>query len=585
MSDAEKAVWVLCNGEIYNFRELRLELEACGHEFRTNSDTEVIVHGYKQWGKGVLNRLNGMFGLAIWDGRNRRLILARDRMGIKVVYHAVDGERLLFGSEIRPILAALGGKPVIDPCAIALFLRYRYTPSPLTIFQGIRKLAAGTCLIVDEGQMPRLERWWDPTPVPFDPMPSDGEAEETLLAIYSSAVKRQLISDVPVGLLLSGGMDSALLLGLMCQGGRAWNTYTVGFGQCFSDDELQDAACTARALGCPNTQIKLDRRTFEDGIAKVASALEEPVATASVVPMYYLCQQARRDVKVALVGQGPDELFGGYVRHLGVGYGRYWRALPGAGRSALKAMLCRLPRTESLKRALYSLDEPERLIRYQQVFSILPHAELHNLFHDGILDNATRTVPEHWRQLAPAMCHLDELGGLQFLEVRSSLPDELLVYADKLSMAHGLELRVPYLDQEIVDYVERLSATFKIRYGVRKWLHRRVAKRLIPHQVLSRKKKGFASNIVDDWFRDSLAEGMNHTLSDPGSLIYRYLRFAPVRGLLEEHRARRTDNHKILFSLVMLEHLLRAYDALCWTDKRSAWGAANAEKLGASRRP
>ncbi len=458
-------------------------------------------------------------------------------------------------------MAALPGKPVIDPGAIESFLRYRYVPSPLTIFDGIRKLAGGTCLIVDEGQAPKLERWWNFTPVPFDPMPSDHEAEEQLLAIYSAAVKRHLISDVPVGLLLSGGLDSALLLALMSQTGKSWHTYTVGYGNSFADDELRDAALTARLLGSSNTGIEISCSIFEDSMEKVACALEEPVATASVIPMYYLCRRARQDVKVALIGQGPDELFAGYNRHLGVHYGKYWRALPDHGRLLLKAFLGSLPRTESVKRALYSLDEPDQLTRYQQVFSIVSRDTLRTLFHQGVLTDQGDNIPQHWHELAPAMQHIGELGGLQFLEIRSSLPDELLMYADKLSMAHSLELRVPFLDQEIVEYVERLESSLKVRYGKGKWLHRRVARKFLPKQILLRSKKGFASNVVDDWLRKSLAASIHRIFADPDSYIYRYLRAAPVNQLIENHKSLRSDNHKILFSLAVLEHLLRQYDS------------------------
>jgi len=560
MSDAEKSVWLIFNGEIYNFKELRAQLESFGYVFRTDSDTEVIIHGYKQWGDDVLQHLNGMFGLALWDTRKRRLLVARDRMGIKVVYYKIDSGQLSFGSEIRSILAALPEKPSINPAAIESFLRYRYTPSPSTIIDGIQKLAAGECLIAEDGELPKVRRWWNFTPAHFDPMPGDEEAAERLLDIYSSAVKRHLISDVPVGLLLSGGLDSALLLALMTQSGKGWRTFTAGYGATFADDELQDASQTARAFGAVNTPVEINCAVFEESIAKIAATLEEPVATSSVIPMYFLCQRTRQDVKVALIGQGPDELFGGYPRHLGVEYGRYWRALPGPGRALLKSVLGMIPRNESVHRALYSLDARDRLTRYQQVFSILPQEVIGKLFRQE-LSGGENQLPEYWNQMRPLMANLDELGGLQFLEIRSSLPDELLVYADKLSMAHGLELRVPYLDQEIVEYVERLNASFKIRHGKRKWLHQRVAKSFLPREILRRKKRGFASNVVDEWFRKSLSAGMEQIFHDPQSLIYNYLRVPSVLELLHEHKTRRLDNHKTLFSLIMLEYLLRHYDA------------------------
>ncbi len=560
MTNSDESVWVVFNGEIYNFSAVRKELEGRGYRFRTNSDTEVIVHGYKEWGDDVLDKLNGMFGLAIWDSERRRLMLARDRMGIKLVYYRIEDGCLLFGSEIRAILAALPGKPVIDPLAVESFLRYRYTPSPLTILQGIQKLPAGTRLIVEEGSTPRVERWWKFAPQPFDPMPSNEEAQDELREIYARAVQRHLISDVPVGLLLSGGMDSALLLALMSSNHGSWNTYSVGYGDSFADDELRDAAETAMTLGSNNVPVLLSSSEFEVSIERIASALEEPVATSSIVPMYYVCQRAREDVTVALIGQGPDELFGGYTRHLGVYYGKYWRRLPASSRALLRPCLRLWQCNESLMRALYSLDVTDRMGRYQQIFSILPESSLRMLFRQGVLPEAGDTIPGLWSELWPLMQGTDELGGLQFLEIRSSLPDELLLYADKMSMAHSLELRVPYLDQEVVEYVERLNASFKVRFGVRKWLHRRVAGEVLPKAILARKKRGFATNVVDQWFRNSVARGMEGLFEDSQSLIYRYLNPISVQALLAEHKSGKADRHKILFSLVMLEHLLRKYD-------------------------
>ena len=252
MSDAAESVWVVFNGEIYNYLELRAELEQCGHQFRTRSDTEVIIHGYREWGTDVLKRFNGMFGLAIWDVRRRRLVVARDAMGIKLVYYHDSQGHLTFGSEIRAVLAAGEIAPEVDPFALNQFLRFRYVPSPLTMFQGIRKLAPGTMLVVEDGCC-REERWYDYTPVPFDGPREDEEAVRELLDLYRGAVKRHLLSDVPVGLLLSGGLDSGLLLALMNEHGREWPVYTVGYGEEFEDDELSDAAQTARLLGAKFT--------------------------------------------------------------------------------------------------------------------------------------------------------------------------------------------------------------------------------------------------------------------------------------------------------------------------------------------
>ena len=558
MSDPDETVWVIFNGEIYNFQELRAELESHGHPFRTKSDTEVIVHGYKQWGTDVFDRLNGMFGIAIWDTRNQRLVLARDAMGIKLVYYSIRDGSLWFGSEIRPVIAGLAQRPEVDPVALNLFLRYRYTPSPLTIFKGIEKLAPGTMLIFEKGQAKR-ERWYRYTPIPFEKPKAEDEACEELIGLYRDAMRRHLISDVPVGLLLSGGIDSGLLLALMNEQGGPWPAYTVGYGESFEDDELADAAETALVLGARHVTVKLDRAEFERSLPHIVQCLEEPIATSSIVPMYFVSQRAREDVKVALIGQGPDELFGGYKRHLGVRYGDYWRRLPGPVRSLLGSAITQLPRNETLKRGVLSLGLPDRLERYQHVFSLAPGETVDGLFQDDLLPkHAGDRVRDCWSDLFPQMEQTDELGGLQLLEVRSSLPDELLMYADKLSMAHSLEVRVPYLDREVVEYVQRLGASLKVRNGGRKWLHRRVCREFLPASILKRKKRGFGVNVVDGWFQSSVSGRLEALLLDPSSKMFGLLRPEAVRRLLEMHRSRRQDNHKLLFSLALFEQWLRA---------------------------
>ena len=557
MSDQEKSIWVIFNGEIYNFPELKRELEGFGHVFRTRSDTEVIVHGYKQWGDDVLNHLNGMFGLAIWDVRQERLVLARDPFGIKLLYYRIDKERLYFGSEIRAVVAATNERAEVDPNSLNLFLRYRYTPSPYTMFMGVHKLAPGTMLVCEKGSC-GLRQWYKYQPTPFSPQKSIAEAQEELLQLYKQSMKRHLLSDVPVGLLLSGGVDSGLLLALMNLYGESWQTYTVGYGSSFSDDELTDAGETAAQFSSRHTSVALNRHTFEEMLGTIVSCLEEPVASSSIVPMYFVCKRAREDVKVALIGQGPDELFGGYRRHLGVRYGASWGAVPHWVRSPIVSAITALPRNETLKRGIYSLDVKERMRRYQHVLSLMPGNVIDSLFQEGVLEpDAGDRILGCWKNLLPLMSETDELGGFQFVEMRSTLPDELLMFGDKLSMAHGLEVRVPYLDKEIVEYVERLPASFKIRNGSQKWLHRRVCQDLLPKTILKRKKRGFGVNVVDDWFRGTMKSKMEEILMDKDSQLYRYLRPSVVQRIFKEHQSGQNDYHKILFSLIVFEEWLR----------------------------
>jgi asparagine synthase (glutamine-hydrolysing) len=561
MSDAEESVWVAFNGEIYNFPELKQELEGYGHRFQTRSDTETIVHGYKQWGLDVFNHLNGMFGVAVWDERRRRLVIARDAMGIKGVYYRVDDQGVSFGSEMRAVLAARNERPEIDPVALSLFLRYRYTPSPYTLVRGIRKLAPGTMLVCENGSATE-ERWYRYTPRPFDPMPSADEAQEELIAIYRRAMKRHLLSDVPVGLLLSGGLDSNLLLKLMNENGSGWPTYTIGYGASFSDDELVTAEETSRLIGSQHTSVELNERMFTDCLPTIVKSVEEPVATSSIVPMYMVCKRARQDVKVVLVGQGPDELFGGYKRHIGVRYGGYWAGLPPWMRGTLSKSIQMLPRNEMLKRGVYALDAPDRLERYDKTLSLVPADTMRGMFRDGRLPgDAESAFLSCHRELSEFMEETDELGGLQLLELRSTLPDELLMYGDKLSMAHGLEARVPYLDKEVVEWVQRLDAGFKVRNLSTKWLHRRVCRAMLPAPILKRKKRGFGVNVVDDWFRGTADSKMRDMLTDRSSRMYGLLRHDAVGDLLRKHVSGEDDNHKLLFSLVVLEEWLREHDA------------------------
>ncbi|MBV9672573.1 MAG: asparagine synthetase B, partial [Verrucomicrobia bacterium] len=303
----------------------------------------------------------------------------------------------------------------------------------------------------------------------------------------------------------------------------------------------------------------------------IVAALEEPITSSSIVPMYFVCQRAREDVKVALIGQGPDEVFGGYNRHLGVHYGKYWRALPGVVSGPIGSAVRRLPRNETIKRGIHALGTRERLERYQQVFSLSPEKHIDSLFRPEVLASlGDHHSVDYWRSLEPQMKHLDDLGGFQLLEVRSSLPDELLMFADKLSMAHSLEVRVPYLDKTIVEYAQRLGSNAKVRRGQRKWLHRSVCRRFLPKAILNRKKRGFAVNVVDDWFNSKFEGQLPQMLLDRRSRMFTWLDFSSVAKLLRDHQSKRQDNHKLLFSLVMLEQWLRVAESANQTSARLA---------------
>jgi len=558
MSDREESVWLVVDGEIYNAPELREELQGYGHVFRTKSDAEVVIHGYKQWDDEVLNHLNGMFGLAIWDARQQRLLLARDPFGVKLLYYRIAGDRLYFGSEIRAICAATPDGAEVDPTSLNLFLRYGYIPSPYTTLKSVRKLAPGAKLTIQKGSY-QLSRWYSFKPTPFAPPKSPLEAQEELRALYIQAIGRHLAGDVPVGLLLSGGVDSGLLLALMNRHGRSWPTYVVGCGSAFPDDELTDAAATARIMGSKHTSVLISRSVVEKTLSKIFALLDEPVADASVVPMYFVCQRARQDVKVALAGQGPDELLGGCLSHLGVRYADLWPRIPARIRNRVSSAITALPNIETLKRGIHYLAIPDRIRRYQHVLSLLPGEQVDDLFQDGLLGpNSSDTALECWESMGDLISDTDELGGLQFLEVRSTLPDRVFMYADKLSMAHHLELRFPFVDKEIVEYVERLPANLKVRNGSREWLHRLVCRDFLPGPMLSRPKRGFATKVIEAWFRSAMESKMTEIFLDSSSRIFQYLRARAVRGLFDQHSSRRQDHHKILLRLAVLEEWFRA---------------------------
>jgi asparagine synthase (glutamine-hydrolysing) len=340
--------------------------------------------------------------------------------------------------------------------------------------------------------------------------------------------------------------------------GESWKSFTVGYGKSFHDDELEDAKETADIFNSSHYSLEINQKRFEETLSKIISYVEEPIASSSIVPMYHVCQKASEEVKVALMGQGPDELFGGYTRHLGVHYGKYWRSIPETVRKPISKLLSMLPRNESIRRGLYSLEVPQRMRRYQRIFSVMSGSLIDGLFQDKFLpEEAGNYILDSWEVLEKLIENSDDLNGFQYIEIRSSLPDELLMYGDKLSMAHSLEVRVPYLDQKIVEYVERLPSNYHIRFGKRKWIHKHLCSDYLPKQIIKRKKRGFAANVVDKWFKESLSNEFDGILLDKSSLMYEFLKPQKVLSLYKDHTDGKSDNYKILFSLIVLEKWLR----------------------------
>ena len=538
---------VVQNGEIYNYRELRRELEGHGHVFRTQSDTEAIVHAYEQWGLDGLARLNGMYAIAVWDTDRRTLAIARDPFGVKPLYYLDDGRTLRFGSELRAILCSPEVPRAVDEGALAEFIRLTYVPAPRTAFAGICKLLPGHALVVD-GAGSRLERFHSMIPTGEAPA-SEAELVARLQDAIARAIERQMVSDVPVGAMLSGGIDSATVAALMTEhAGGPIDTFTVGFGDAFEEDELEAARATARRLGSRHHELTISPDEYADFLPRSIWHLEEPVATTSTLAFHRVSALAREHVKVVLTGQGADEAFAGYPRHLGERYGHLYRALPGVVRHrAVFPLVDRLPRNERLKRAVRSLGVEDRVERSRRTYTVLDEEVERALLRTAPANDASAgTVWE--RDVA----HLDGLDAMLYIDARTSLADNLLLYGDKMSMAVSLEARVPFLDVELMRLAESLPGRLKIAGRNQKDILKKAISRWVPPDVIARKKIGFATP-VDSWLRGALRSYAEERLLDEGSAARTYFRPEPVRRLLAEHASGRHDHKRILFSLLTFE--------------------------------
>jgi asparagine synthase (glutamine-hydrolysing) len=550
MENEDGTVWVISNGEIYNFRELRGELEAHGHVFSTRSDTEVIVHAYEEWGLGAFAHLNGMFGTALWDASERRLVLARDPFGIKPLYYWDDGSTLVFGSELRALFCHPNVPRGVDMRGLSAFLSLSFVPSPRTAFTGICKLPPGHLLICNRNGL-RLERFYQSTPEPFDEPEED--LVDLLQDVMARAIERQMVADVPVGVMLSGGTDSAMVATIMSQvSSTPIQSFTVGFGGDFSKNELEPARRTAAWLGASHHAVVIPSDEFADILPESVWHLEEPIASASTFAFYRVCELAGPHVKVVLMGQGADEPFGGYPRHLGESYGWVYRSLPPFLRRGLLAPLVeRLPRNEQLKRAVRSLATSDEVERLARVYTVLDE----DLHHELLCDDSSSAIGEITRAIARwhgDTAKMDSVGKMMYVDARFSLADNLLLFADKLSMAVSLEARVPFLDLELMEVAERIPSTMKIRRWQQKHILRRTMSKWLPDEVLRRRTIGFATPI-DGWFRREINSVVKEQLLDAGSACRSYFRPEVVTRIIHEHERGRHDHKRILFSLLTFE--------------------------------
>jgi len=551
ISNESDSIVTVFNGEIYNFRGLRRELESFGHVFRTHTDTETIVHGYEQWGFGGLAKLNGMFGLAVWDRGERCLVIARDPYGIKPLYYHDDGSSLRFGSEIKSILCDDAVPREVDRAALDAFLTLTYVPSPGTAFAGIGKVPPGFALVCTAGGC-RLRRFHFATPHPLAVEARDEPKLVTRLQdLIEAAVRRQMVADVPVGALLSGGVDSTATATIMSEiSDRPIDTFTVGFGGDYALNETHFARATARRLGSRHHEIIVSAEEYAEFLPLSVWHLEELVSMDSTLAYYKVCGLARESVKVVLTGQGADEPFAGYPRHMGERYGELMRWLPGRVRAGVLAPLIeRLPRTEQLKRAVRSLGIDDIRQRRAAIWTIMDADFKHRLYRDDWAPSDATRAGELWEQDVQG---LDGLTQMLYLDSRLSLADNLLMYGDKMAMAVSLEARVPFLDLELMRLVESIPPHLKIHGMTRKYVLKRALAKWVPAEVIQRKKIPFRPPI-DQWLRTDLKSHVADLLLAQDSGCMKYFDKQTVRSMIDDHGGGRQDYKRALLSLLVFE--------------------------------
>ncbi|MGD8374993.1 MAG: asparagine synthase (glutamine-hydrolyzing), partial [Acidobacteriota bacterium] len=498
-------------------------------------------------GPDALTRLNGIFALALWDAGHRRLLLARDPFGVKPLYYAIHGRILAFASEIKALLTLPGLRRELDPEALDLYLSFRFVPPPWTLFRGIRKLGPGERLLAQGDAPPRLESYV-PAPAAVDPRPTREEWVEELRAALEPAIRRQLMADVPVGVLLSGGADSAAMLAVAARETAApVASFTVGFEDAPALDEVPEAGETARRLASPHRHVRISDADYRRRLVTALHHLDEPVATPSVAPFDALCELAATDHKAVLSGQGADEPLGGYPRHRAekLSAGLLGRLLSGPCRLAAWMR----PGSETLERAARSLAVRDVARRHQEILALFPLADRRRL--RGTEGPDPLDLIAH--RSAPA-AHLDPVSRFLFLDSRFGLPDDLLLYADKIAMAHSLEVRVPFLDLEFVRLVERIPGSLRIGGRRGKSLLRDALRTLVPGEVLARPKRNF-SPPDRAWLRDDDGGGgpSIQWLQEPDAAMASYCDGRAIDRLVEEQRAGRRDRRRQLFALLALE--------------------------------
>jgi asparagine synthase (glutamine-hydrolysing) len=558
MKDASGQFVCVYNGEVYNFAALRQELESEGVRFRSKSDTEVVVNLFAHHGVSGIKKLNGIFGLAIWSKLDRELWLIRDPIGVKPLYYLLDGNRLTFASELKAILASTDGIPAIDTEGLLNYLTYGHAIAPVTMLQGMRKLMPGQYLRAKGGDV-SFGRYFD-FPVPSghrEPNRPVHEWAEEATDVLRASVRRQMIADVPVGVFLSGGIDSSLITALMAQQSSAVETFSITFPQNGSYDESQAARLVAKRLGTRHHEVAVGESDLVNALDDLVYQYDEPFADAAGLPLYLLSRFARTRVKVALSGEGGDEMFGGYRRYLAERAASAYTGLPSVLRYVGRRAAAHFGRARIINRlaSTLAIDDPaDRYAGWVRTFSrealeLLLTADLRQSLNEF---NGTRI----YRDLFARCGGCGVLSRLFFADAQTWLPDTYLEKVDKASMAHSLEVRVPMLDLEVVRLAARLPDWLRIRRFTTKYLLRHVAKPLLPASIIRRPKHGLALP-TDPWFRGKLKEYVRDVLLGPGALSRSFFSSRAVETLLERHSQLKENCESRIWNLLILELWMR----------------------------